>query len=613
MKEIIRIVTSIILFVAALLTQNTNEIISTIFYLTSYIIIGYDVVINAIKNIFKGQIFDEHFLMALATVGAICIKEFDEAIAVMLLYQIGEMLQDYAVDKSKDSITELMDLKQEIATIKKDDKLIQLHPEEVKVNDILIVKPGEKIALDGIIIKGKSNLDTSMLTGEALPKSVKEQDTVLNGCINLDSVLEIKVTKEYKESTTSKILDLVENAVDKKSKSEKFITKFSKYYTPVVVLIAIIITIVPPLLIKDITFNECLYRALTFLVISCPCALVISIPLSLFCGIGAASRNGTLIKGTEYLEQLTNCNTIVFDKTGTLTKGNFKVTNINPIGITKDEFLYLAAHAESLSTHPIATSIKSEYNSEINSKQVTDIKELSGKGITCKINNDKIIIGNNKVLEEFNIKYDKINSHNTIVYMAKNNSYVGYLEIADEIKETSKIAIKNLKKLGIKELIMLTGDKKEVAAQVSKELGIDKYYSNLLPQDKFENMQKLVNNSQNKTVFVGDGINDAPVLTLSDIGISMGSIGSDAAIEASDIVIMNDDPNKISTSIVIANKTMKIVKQNIILAITAKIIILILSLIGIASMWLAVFADVGIAIIATVNATRALKIKHKEN
>ena len=546
--------------------------------------------------------------MAVATIGAFAIGEFPEAVAVMLFYQIGELFQDYAVDKSKESITNLMDIRPDVAVVKRNGKLETVKPETVKIGEEIVVKPGEKIPLDGTIIDGSSMLDTSALTGESVPRSAKIGEKVLSGCINQSGVLTIKVEKEFGESTVSKILDLVENASNKKSKSENFITKFAKIYTPTVVGIAVLLAIIPPFLLNWRSFSEWLERALTFLVVSCPCALVISIPLGFFGGIGGASRKGVLIKGSNYLELLSKTDIFVFDKTGTLTEGVFEVQKINPVDISEEELLKIAAYAESYSNHPISASIKKAYQKEINQEIIEKTEEISGKGIISQIENKTVVIGNNKIMQEKGIEYKESNDIGTILYVAINNKFAGSIVIADKIKENAKQTIQGLKRNNVSKTVMLTGDKKEIAEKVAKQIEIDEVYTDLLPDQKVEKVEELMKQKteKGKLAFVGDGINDAPVLAISDIGIAMGGLGSDAAIEAADIVIMNDKPSKILEAIKISNKTMRIVKQNIIFAISVKILVLILGACGIATMWEAVFADVGVSFIAILNSLRAL-------
>lgn len=607
-KSLIQIIISAILFAIGLLVPFSNEWITKGIYIVAYLIVGLEIVIKAIENIFKGEVFDEHFLMAVATIGAFAIGEFPEAVAVMLFYQIGELFQDYAVDKSKESITNLMDIRPDVAVVKRNGKLETVKPETVKIGEEIVVKPGEKIPLDGTIIDGSSMLDTSALTGESVPRSAKIGEKVLSGCINQSGVLTIKVEKEFGESTVSKILDLVENASNKKSKSENFITKFAKIYTPTVVGIAVLLAIIPPFLLNWGSFSEWLERALTFLVVSCPCALVISIPLGFFGGIGGASRKGVLIKGSNYLELLSKTDIFVFDKTGTLTEGVFEVQKINPVDISEEELLKIAAYAESYSNHPISASIKKAYQKEINQEIIEKTEEISGKGIISQIENKTVIIGNNKIMQEKGIEYKESNDIGTILYVAINNKFAGSIVIADKIKEDAKQTIQGLKRNNVSKTVMLTGDKKEIAEKVAKQIEIDEVYTDLLPDQKVEKVEELMKQKteKGKLAFVGDGINDAPVLAISDIGIAMGGLGSDAAIEAADIVIMNDKPSKILEAIKISNKTMRIVKQNIIFAISVKILVLILGACGIATMWEAVFADVGVSFIAILNSLRAL-------
>ena len=612
-KRGIKIIIAFILLVLALTIKFNNEWINTVIFILSYIIVGMDIVFKAVRNIFRGKVFDENFLMTVATIGAVIIGELPEAVAVMLFYQVGELFQSYAVDRSRRSIASLMDIRPDYANVYRDGKVEKVNPDEVKIGETIIIKPGEKIPLDGVIVEGKTTLDTKALTGESMPKEVYEGDEILSGCINQNGVIKIKVTKEFGESTVSKILDLVENASSKKSKSENFITKFAKYYTPVVVIIAVILAIIPPLFIKGQSYNDWIYRALSFLVVSCPCALVISIPLGFFGGIGGASKIGILIKGSNYLEALSNVETVVFDKTGTLTKGVFEVQKINAVGISKDELLKIAAYSEYYSNHPISKSIKKAYGRTIDEKEIIKTQELSGLGISAKINNRDVLIGNEKLMNEYKISFTKCSDIGTILYVAIEGKYVGYIIIADTIKEDSKTAITELKKNNIKQTVMLTGDKKEVGEEVGKKLGIDKIYTELLPDGKVEKLQELLQekSEKGKLAFVGDGINDAPVLALSDIGIAMGGIGADSSIEAADIVIMTDEPSKIVKAIKLSKKTMRIVKENIIFAIAVKVIVLLLTAVGISTMWGAVFADVGVSILAILNSLRALRVKNK--
>ena len=612
-KKVIKIIVALILFIIALVLNFNNELVNNIIYIIAYVIVGFEIVKKAIKNIIRGKLFDENFLMTIATLGAFGIGEFPEAVAVMLFYQIGEYFQDYAVDKSRKSITSLINIRPDYANVERNGKLLKVNPDDVKIGEIVVIKPGEKIPLDGNIIEGRSSIDTKALTGESLPKDVVEGEDVLSGCINLNSVIKVKVTKEYGESTVSKILDLVENASSKKSKSENFITKFAQYYTPIVVIIAVFLAVLPTLIIKDAVFSDWLYRALSFLVVSCPCALVISIPLSFFGGIGGASKMGVLIKGSNYLEAIANTEIVVFDKTGTLTEGVFEVQKVNAIGISEEELLKITAYSENYSNHPIAASIKKAYNKEIDEKQIIKTQELSGLGIVAKIGKQDVLVGNKKLIDEKQIKFTKCNDIGTILYVAIDKKYVGCIVIADKIKDDAIKTIKELKKNNIKKIAMLTGDKKEVGEYVAKMLGIEKVYTGLLPDGKVEKVEELMKekSEKGKLVFVGDGINDAPVLAVSDIGIAMGGLGSDAAIEVADVVFMTDEPSKIVDTIYLSKKTMRIVKENIIFAIMVKMLVLVLSALGISTMWEAVFADVGVSVIAIINALRVLRIKNK--
>ena len=611
-KKGIKIIIALILFLIALIIDFGNVWINNVIYIIAYIIVGFEIVRKALRNITRGKVFDENFLMTVATIGAFGIGEFPEAASVMLFYQVGELFQSYAVDKSRKSIASLMDIRPDYANIEKDGKLEKVDPDEVKIGDIIVVKPGEKIPLDGIVVEGKTNLDTKALTGEPMPREANIGDDVISGCINLSGLIKVKVTKEFGESTVSKILDLVENASSKKSKSENFITKFAAYYTPIVVIIAVILAIVPPLIIPDAEFSDWIYRALSFLVVSCPCALVISIPLSFFGGIGGASKMGILIKGSNYLEALANTEIVVFDKTGTLTEGDAKVQKIEAEGISKEELLEITALAENFSNHPIAISIKSEYNKPIDEKRIVKTQELTGRGINATIDEKEVLVGNEKLMKEEKIDYKECTDAGTALYVAIDKKYVGYILIADSIKKDSKKAIQNLKKNGIKQTVMLTGDRKQVGEVVAKELGIDKVYTELLPDGKVEKVEELLKEKspKGKLAFVGDGINDAPVLAISDIGIAMGALGSDAAIEAADVVLMTDETSKIVDAIHLSKKTMRIVKENITFAILVKVIVLILSAFGLSTMWEAVFADVGVSIIAIINALRVLRVKH---
>lgn len=608
--QLIKIIVSLLLVIVSLMVKTDIELYNIILYVIAYIIIGYDTILKAIRNIFKGKILDENFLMTVATIGAIFMNELYEAVAVMLFYQIGEFFQSYAIDKSRKSIANLMDIRPDYANLYREGQIERVDPNEVNIGEIILVKPGEKIPLDGVIVEGKSMLNTQALTGETIPRKVDINDEVLSGSINNDEILKIKVSKKFGESTVSKILDLVENASSKKAKSENFISKFSKYYTPIVVIIAILLAIVPPIIITNALFSDWLYKALSFLVVSCPCALVISIPLSFFGGIGAASRMGVLIKGSNYIEDLANAEIIVCDKTGTLTEGAFKVQKINAIGYSEDDMLKYATYAENFSNHPISFSLKQAYNKKINEKIITKTEEISGKGVLARVGEKIVLVGNEKLMEEKNIKFEKSEEMGTIVYVAINNEFAGTILIADKIKEDSYKAVKLFKDNNIKKVVMLSGDRETICSSVATELNLDEYYAELLPQDKVALVEKLITqkSSSGKLVFIGDGINDAPVLALADIGVAMGGLGSDAAIEAADVVIMTDEPSKLENSIKISRKTMRIVRQNIVFAITIKFIVLLLSAFGIATMWEAVFADVGVSIIAILNALRVLKV-----
>ena len=611
-KRLWRIIIGAAVLATAVLLSLNNEWLQIALFIISYIIVGGDVVKRAVKNIFKGQVFDENFLMSIATIGAFFIGEYPEGVAVMLFYQVGELFQSYAVGKSRKSIASLMDIRPDYANVKKGDELVKVDPDEVQIGDIIVIKAGEKIPLDGKVIEGSSMIDTSALTGESVPREVEVGSDILSGCININGVITAEVTKEFGESTVSKILDLVENASSKKSNSEQFITKFARYYTPVVVIIAVFLAIIPPLVIDGATFSDWIYRALAFLVVSCPCALVISIPLSFFGGIGGASKKGVLVKGSNYLEALAETEIVVFDKTGTLTKGAFNVQEIHPEGVSKEELLELTAHAESYSNHPISLSLKRAYSKEIDNGRISDVEEISGHGVIATVDGKKVMVGNIKLMKMMDIPYFKGELIGTIVHVAVNNKYIGYIVIADEVKEDSAQAIKELKEANIKQTVMLTGDNKSIGSKVAKELGLDKVYAELLPADKVEKLEELFSqkSKKGKLAFVGDGINDAPVLARADIGIAMGGLGSDAAIEAADVVIMTDEPSKIATTMKISKKTLKIAHQNIVFAIGIKIIVLILSAFGITTMWAAIFADVGVTIIAVLNAFRALNVKN---
>lgn len=610
-KRAIKIIVAFILFVAAMIINVSNVWINNILYIISYLIVGYDIVLKAIRNVFRGKVFDENFLMTVATIGAFGVGEFPEAVAVMLFYQVGELFQSFAVDRSRKSISNLMDIRPDFANLVKEDSIEKVDPDEVSIGDIILIRPGEKIPLDGVVVEGNSMIDTKALTGESVPREVNVGDDILSGCINVNGLLKVEVTKEFEQSTVSKILELVENASSKKSKSENFITKFAKYYTPIVVIIAVVLAVIPPIIIPGASFSDWLYRALSFLVVSCPCALVISIPLSFFGGIGGASKIGILIKGSNYLEALAKSEIIVFDKTGTLTEGVFEVQKIEAVGITEEKLIRYAAFAESFSNHPIAQSVKKAYGKEIDSKLVTSTNELTGLGIESIIEDKDVIIGNEKLMISKNIDYNKCKDIGTVLYVAIDQKYCGYILISDKIKEDSKAAIKQLKNSNVSQTVMLTGDKKDVGEFVANEIGLDKVYTDLLPDGKVEKVEELMKqkSEKGKLVFVGDGINDAPVLALSDIGIAMGGLGSDAAIEAADVVIMTDEPSKISKAISLSKKTLRIVKENIFFAIFVKIAVLVLCAFGVSTMWEAVFADVGVSIIAILNALRVLRVK----
>ena len=582
-------------------------------YLVCYAVIGWDIVWKAITNILHGQVFDENFLMTIATVGALILGEHSEGVAVMLFYQVGEWFQSYAVSKSRRSITSLMDIRPDYANIEKDGKLIQVDPEDVKIGDTIIVKPGERVPLDGKIIKGSSTLDTSALTGESMPREVEAGMEVISGCINQTGILTIQTTKEFGESTVAKILDLVENASDKKGRMENFITRFARYYTPVVVFAALALAILPPLVTGQ-AFSIWIYRALTFLVISCPCALVISIPLSFFGGIGGASKIGVLVKGSNYLEALAYTETVVFDKTGTLTKGSFAVTEIQANGMTDEELLELAAYAEDYSNHPISLSIQKAYGKKIDNSRITDVQEIAGHGVQAVIDGMTVLAGNAKLMEREHIPYTASNAIGTVVYVAFDGRYAGCIVIADEIKADAPAAIKTLKAAGIRQTVMLTGDADAVGQDVARRLGLDRAYTELLPADKVDRVEELLAQKSDKGMlaFVGDGINDAPVLARADVGIAMGALGSDAAIEAADVVLMTDEPSKIAAIMQIARKTIRISNENIVFALGVKFLVLILGAVGRANMWAAVFADVGVSVIAILNAIRAMRVKQFE-
>jgi len=610
-SDLIKLIIGSIMYIFGIFQTATGfeSKFADIVFLIVYLIVGYDVLLKALKNISKGRVFDENFLMSIATIGAVIIGEVPEAVGVMLFYKIGEYLQGLAVGKSRKSITSLMEIRPDYANLKINSEIKVVSTEDVNIGDIIVVKPGEKIPLDGIVVDGTSMVDTSALTGESVLREIGVGESALSGFINKNSLLSIEVTKEFGESTVSKILDLVENASSKKSKAENFISKFSKYYTPLVLFSAMVIAFIPPIIIPDAIFSDWLYRGLVFLVVSCPCALVLSIPLSFFSGIGNSSKHGILIKGSNYLEALKNVDTIVFDKTGTLTKGVFNVTKTNAIGISKEELIEYAAYAEVNSNHPIAKSIVNYYKGNIDLNKITDFEEVEAHGIKVKYNDIHILAGNDKLMNSENILYLSSNEIGTVVYIAVNGVYKGYIVISDEIKEDSKEAIKTLKNYGVKEVIMLTGDNEKIANKIAKDLGIDKVYANLLPNEKVDRLEDIFKEKlpKEKVAFVGDGINDAPVLARADVGIAMGALGSDAAIEAADVVLMTDEPIKIAKAIEISRKTNKIVWQNIVFALGVKAIVLILSAGGVATMWEAIFADVGVALIAVLNSMRVMK------
>ena len=615
-KNLYRIISALVIYIALRIINVENPYLDFFLYLIPYLIVGYDVLKGALHGILNKQVFDENFLMAVATVGAIGLGEYPEAVAVMLFYQIGELFQSYAVGKSRKNISNLMDIRPDYANIEKDGELVKVDPDEVAIGDIITVVVGEKIPLDGIVVEGTSSLNTSALTGESKPRSVKVNDEVISGCINMESPLKIKTTKDFGESTVSKILDLVENATSAKSKSENFITKFAHYYTPIVCYSALAVAILPPLvngLILGNGYNwlTWLIRALTFLVVSCPCAIVISIPLSFFGGIGGASSQGVLVKGSNYLEQLSKVKIVAFDKTGTMTKGIFEVTTIHNNEFSKEELLDYAAHGEIFTTHPIGKSIIKEYGKPLDKSRVKSVKEIPGKGIKAIIDDKTVLIGNEKLMSEYGVSIIECHDEGTIVHLALDNHYKGHIHIGDVIKPTSEKAISELKKIGIRLTVMLTGDERHVGENVAKKLNIDRVYSELLPQDKVSKVEELLKDKKEDEVlaFVGDGINDAPVLSLADIGIAMGALGSDAAIEAADVVLMDDDPLKIAKAIKIAKKCMRIVYENIFFAIGIKVACLILTAIGITNMWIAIFADVGVMVICVLNAIRVLKVK----
>ncbi|NLH45140.1 MAG: cadmium-translocating P-type ATPase [Acholeplasmataceae bacterium] len=607
-KRLFRIIAGGIIFVAALLADTNNLVLNSALYLAAYLIVGGDVVWRALRNIARMQVFDENFLMFIATVGAFIIGEYPEAVGVMLFYQLGELFQDYAVDKSRKSIAELMNIRPDYANVKRKGEIITVDPDDVLIGEEIVIRPGERIPLDGVVVEGRSMVDTSSLTGEAVPREIMAGRDILSGCINISGLLTARVTKEFGDSTVSKILDLVENATAKKSKSENFITKFAKYYTPAVVILAAMLAFIPPFTFSEEPLTEWVFRALTFLVISCPCALVISVPLSFFGGIGGASRNGILVKGGNYLEALAKTEIVVFDKTGTLTKGVFEVQEIVAKKTSPGKLLELAVYAENHSNHPISLSLKKAYGKEIKNDLVQDVQEIPGLGVKAVIDDSVVLLGSAKLMSEHGITYDEEAMTGTTVHLAVNNEYYGHIIIADEIKEDAPKALKGLKQENIRQTVMLTGDCQYVGEYVAKELNIDRVYTELLPADKVNKLEEIIagKQSKGKVAFVGDGVNDAPVLARADIGIAMGGLGSDAAIEAADVVIMNDEPSKIVTAIKIAKRTVMIAKQNIFFALSVKVVVLVLGALGLANMWAAVFADVGVSVIAILNAIRVL-------
>ena len=615
-KTLNRVIVSGVLFFLFLIFEKTGIlnpvplILQALLFAIPYVIIGYDVIWRALRNIRNGNVFDEHFLMMVATFAAFAIGEFSEACAVMLFYQVGELFQSYAVGKSRQSIADMMSIAPDYANIENEDgTLEEVDPDEVEIGSIIVIRPGEKIPLDGTVIEGTSFVDTSALTGESVPRKATVGDDVISGCVNGESILKVKVSKIYEDSTVAKILELVENASNKKSRMENFITRFARYYTPIVTIGAVILAIIPPLILGE-PFSDWIYRACTFLIVSCPCALVISVPLGFFGGIGASSKKGVLVKGSNYLEAIADMTTIVFDKTGTLTRGEFKVSEIKPgDGFDKARVIEIAALGEGYSTHPIAQSIKEEYAKNIDLSRVTGQQEVAGHGLKAIIDGKEALIGNSKLMKQCNIDYTENSSAGTVIYVSYDGIFIGSIVIADSIKEGASEAIKGIKKVGVSKTVMLTGDRKEVAESVANELGIDEVKYELLPADKVSNVEKLIEEANGKLGFVGDGINDAPVLMRADVGIAMGSLGSDAAIEAADIVIMDDDIRKISTVVRIARKTLVIVKQNVVFAIGVKVLVLVLGALGVANLWEAVFADVGVAVIAILNSMRALNSK----
>ncbi|MEY8353076.1 heavy metal translocating P-type ATPase [Lachnospiraceae bacterium 54-53] len=610
-KRLTRIIIGSLFFILAIALRTEAGFMAPLLFAVSYVITGGDIVWKAIRNILRGKVFDENFLMTVATVGAFCIREYPEAVAVMLFYQVGELFQSYAVSQSRKSISELMDIRPDYANLVRDSgKWERVDPEEVKIGDTILVGPGEKIPLDGTVLEGQSMIDTKALTGESVPRETWAGSEVLSGCVNVNGVLKIRVTKEFGESTVSRILDLVENAGSKKSNSENFITKFAAVYTPLVVIAALLLALVPPLVIPGATFSQWVYRALTFLVVSCPCALVVSVPLSFFGGIGGASKAGILVKGGNYLEALARAEIVVFDKTGTLTQGVFEVQEIHPAGISQEDLLMLTAYAESYSSHPISLSLKRAYEKEIDPQRIGEVEEISGRGVIAVVDGKKIAAGNAGLMKMLHIPCPEETVAGTVVHTAVDGSYSGYIVIADKVKPDAALAIKKLKKNHIRQTVMLTGDSKTAGEKVAGELGMDEVYTGLLPADKVRKVEELFagKSPKGKLIFVGDGINDAPVLARADIGIAMGGLGSDAAIEAADMVIMTDEPSKLADAMDISRKTLRIVRQNITFALAVKAGVLILSAFGVATMWEAVFSDVGVSVIAILNALRALKV-----
>ncbi len=611
-RRLWQIIAGAVLFTAAFIVPEENEGVRLTIFITSFVVTGGDLVLQALNNILKGQVFDENFLMSIASIGAFLIGEHPEGVAVMLFYQTGELFQGYAVDKSRRSIADLMDIRPDYANVRRGEEILRVDPDEVKVGEVIIVKAGERVPLDGKVLEGTSLLDTSALTGESVPREVEAGNDILSGCVNMNGVLVVEVMREFGESTVNRILDLVENASGRKSRSEQFITRFARYYTPIVVGVATALTVIPPLIVPGATFRDWIYRGLSFLVVSCPCALVISIPLSFFGGIGGASRRGILVKGGNYLEALAQTDIMVFDKTGTLTKGVFNVQELHPEpGFTEDMLLELAVLAESFSNHPISASLKRAYGKAPDDARITGMEEISGHGVHATVDGKRVLAGNFRLMNRFSIDIPSEQPAGTVVHVAVENLYAGHIVIADEIKDDSAQAIRELKAAGIRKVVMLTGDNQAAGEKVAAELGFDNVYTGLLPADKVSKLEELLAQkpSERKLAFVGDGINDAPVLARADIGIAMGGLGSDAAIEASDIVIMNDEPSKIVTAIRISKKTLKTAKQNIVFAIGVKGLVLVLSAFGITSMWAAIFADVGVSVLAILNAFRGLNVK----